>query len=66
MQQGSYYKGQGWLEYALIFILLVLIIMVLYRLFGPSITEWINDLRTPPTPLPGTVTPEASQLLLNF
>lgn len=66
MQQGRYHNGQGWLEYALIFILLVLVIMVLYRLFGPSLSEWINDLRITPTPLPGTVTPEAYHLQMNF
>ncbi len=45
-------KGQGLVEYALILILLIIIVLVIIRLFGPSISDFVNNLLATPTPTP--------------
>ena len=35
-------KGQGLVEYILVFILIIIIIWILYTLLGPAITDWIR------------------------
>jgi hypothetical protein len=37
-------KGQGLIEYLLFFILVILIVFILYKLLGPVISNWVNDL----------------------
>ena len=56
-------KGQGLVEYALILILLIIIILVVIRLFGPSISDFVNNLLSTPTPTP-TPAPEGSGFFL--
>jgi pilus assembly protein Flp/PilA len=56
-------KGQGLVEYALILILLIIIVLVVIRLFGPSISDFVNNLLSTPTPTP-TPAPEAFTSLL--
>ena len=36
-------SGQGIVEYALIFILVIIIVFVIISLLGPAIMEWINE-----------------------
>jgi pilus assembly protein Flp/PilA len=50
-------KGQGLVEYALILILLIIIVLVVIRLFGPSISDFVNNILSTPTPTPAP-TPE--------
>jgi hypothetical protein len=56
-------KGQNLVEYALIFILLIIIILVVVRLFGPSISDFVNNLLSTPTTTP-TPAPEGLAYLL--
>jgi len=36
-------SGQGIIEYALIFILVIIILYLIITLLGPAILDWIND-----------------------
>jgi hypothetical protein len=36
-------KGQGIIEFILVFILVVLIIWIIWTLLGPAITRWIGE-----------------------
>ncbi len=35
-------KGQGFIEYALILVLVALVVIVVLSLFGDVIVEWVN------------------------
>ena len=35
-------KGQGFIEYLLVFILVVLLLWIIWTLLGPAITKWID------------------------
>ena len=59
-------KGQGWVEFALIVILIIIVILVIGRLFGPSILQAVDSLLQTPTPtfVPLTPTPETLFIVL--
>jgi hypothetical protein len=44
MQIDPHEKGQGLIEYLLFIVLLVLVIFILYKLLGPVVSNWLNDL----------------------
>jgi hypothetical protein len=43
MSMGPDKKGQGIIEFILVFILVVLVIWILWTLLGPAITKWIGE-----------------------
>lgn len=44
MSLHSSQKGQGLIEYILIFILVAIVVMVIAKLFGPAIQNYIDEL----------------------
>ncbi len=56
-------RTQYLVEFALILILLIIIILVIVRLFGPSISDFIDQLILTPTPTI-TPTPESTGILI--
>ncbi len=44
MKSPQYQEGQGIIEYLLLVVIVVLFIMILSKLFGPAISNFIQDL----------------------
>ncbi len=51
-------------EYALILILIIIVLMVIGRLFGPAIIDFVDTLRQTPTPSPEYPTIEGLSIIM--
>lgn len=43
MKSPQYNQGQGIIEYFLIVVIVVLFVLILFKLFGPAITNFIQE-----------------------